>query len=102
MNKLKALSKLIIKNTLDNKIVFVYTLAFPCFFFLYMNINLLISSTSLDLFKISKVFMPYWTYIIVMNILNNVVMETLSYRESGFYKIMTYVIGNKYSMYLAI
>ena len=102
MNKLKALSKLIIKNTLDNKVVFIYTLVFPGFFFLYMNINLLTSNTALNLFEISKIFMPYWSYIIVVNILNNVVMETLSYRESGFYKIMTYVIGNKFSMYFSI
>lgn len=93
---------MIFKHSLAYKIVFVYTFAAPILymFFEMWNdpVNYQVSTTE----EYITVYVPYIAFIVVTNIINNISMKTLIYRESGFYKIISYVASNPYIFYLSI
>ena len=102
MNKITTLMKMIFKHSLAYKIVFMYTFAAPILymFFEMWNdpVNYQVSTTE----EYITVYVPYIAFIVVTNIINNISMKTLIYRESGFYKIISYVASNQYIFYLSI
>ena len=73
--------KMIFKHSLAYKIVFVYTFAAPILymFFEMWNdpVNYQVSTTE----EYITVYVPYIAFIVVTNIINNISMKTLIYRE---------------------
>lgn len=101
MNKVKALYKVYIVNSLNSKIVFMYNLLLPIIYLLATNLKYFfhpIHTTNQGLINTASYF---WAYIIIVTLLNNVTFEMLSERESGYFKEMFFIAGSKWHILLA-
>ncbi|CAM4323407.1 hypothetical protein [Weissella hellenica] len=101
MNKVKALYKVYIVSSLNNKVVFMYNLLLPIVYLLATNLKYFfqpVQTTNQELINTASYF---WAYIIIVTLLNMVTFEMLSERESGYFKELFFIVGSKWHILLA-
>ena len=88
-----AIFKLQFKIAMKERIVFFYTLVIP-FIMLFINRT--------EDFQDNEALYVYWSYIVVITLLNGFLMQVIHLRESGSLKTLTYMTGSKTSIILAV
>ncbi len=101
MNKIKAFYKIYMINSLSNKVVFVYNLLLPIIYFLANNLRYFFDPIQISNPKLIESVSYFWTYIVMITLLNNVIFAALSDREYGYYKEFFFVTGSKWHILAA-
>lgn len=94
MQKILAFSKIYLFDMLQNKLAFIFNLAFPVGFFVVDNFKV-IGKASINEEKFVSVLSVYFAYIILVSLLNLIIMPILSQREQGMFLEYTLISGNK-------
>ncbi|WP_368986634.1 hypothetical protein NST54_04670 [Caldifermentibacillus hisashii] len=91
--KIHELTKVFLKNSLDNKSQFILTLIFPLIFLIWNNYSLLFKDISDGVFY--NLLFNYLSFITIMHVMSGFSISLLAYKENGFLKMFKYVIGSK-------
>lgn len=101
MNKIKSLYKVFMLDSLDSKFVFIYNLLFPIGFFLISCSKYFFSSKNFTNETLLHSLSFFWSYIIIVTLLNMVIFPTLTQREYGYYKEFYFITGSKWIIFFA-
>lgn len=102
MQDISALFKVYLWHLWGNKFAFIYNLIIPTGFFLYHNMNAkqpIAQHMTPDTLATLSFF---WSYIIVVTLLNNLVVTLIAHRELGLYKQLFFIAGSKMKLITAL
>ncbi|WP_286135760.1 hypothetical protein [Philodulcilactobacillus myokoensis] len=90
-----------IAATLDNKVVFIYTIIFPIGYFYFMEWKQIFGHNSYSNYDLISMLIPFIGYVVLINVLNNVIGVTYARRESGFLKMYSFIVQSKLMIILS-
>lgn len=92
--KISEFTKLFLKNALDYRVLFVFTLLIPLVHLLWNNYYLFKHSFSDEFFY--NLLFSYWGFIIIIHAMIGINLSLLALKENGFLKMFKYIAGSKY------
>lgn len=98
IRKLSALSKFETEMVLKDKGIFVFTLLFPTVYFL---VTAFTGSRSLSPANFVQSVPGFWTYMVLVGVINQITSAIVTMRENNFLKMFTFIAGDKRLIYYA-